>query len=252
MNTCSRKAKPARPRTDTVRPDGFTRLDLLAVVAGLMLLIVTFIPALEASKAPSEQASCLNNLRQIGRAFQLWGTDHGDERPWRVPQLLGGTMAPSGTPKFGNVWYEMACVSNELATPRILVCPSDEQVTRVATEFSGSANGGFLHPNYRANAVSYFIGLWLFNGWPRVPLSGDRNIRVDGVNAAENSGVNNAAFVFNPSQSSTVADWTNGVHEMQGNLLLNDGAVLRTRRAGLLRACGDPAAGSRQYFLMPR
>ena len=31
----------------------------------------------------SARIGCVNNLRLIGRAFQLWSGDHEGENPWR-------------------------------------------------------------------------------------------------------------------------------------------------------------------------
>jgi len=68
-------------KTDSSRSCGdlaFTRLDLAMVLAALGLLSGIAWPVLAGNKQRSEQVSCLGNLRQIGRAVQLWGSDHDD------------------------------------------------------------------------------------------------------------------------------------------------------------------------------
>lgn len=59
------------------------------------------LPLLDA-RARARSIACVNNLKQLGLATRIWATDHGDVLP---PDLL--TM------------------SNELVTPKVLVCPED-------------------------------------------------------------------------------------------------------------------------------
>ncbi len=54
------------------------------------------LPLLANTRQRSEQAACANNLRQIGRAVHLWGNDHGDWGPMRLPIAEGG-LNPTGT-----------------------------------------------------------------------------------------------------------------------------------------------------------
>src|SRR2546423_1347175 len=115
-------------------PDkGFSRLELVVVLATLFLLAAVALPGLANNRARSEQVSCLSNLRQIGHAFHLWANDHGDKNHWWTPISEGGTyLAPGETAPwpFGpslrnNSYFQFAWISNELATPQILVCPGD-------------------------------------------------------------------------------------------------------------------------------
>ena len=75
---------------------GYASLALLPIMAGLLL------PALAKAKAKAQQINCVNNMKQIGLAARMWANDHGDKFP----------------PDFG-------AMSNELANPKLLVCPSD-------------------------------------------------------------------------------------------------------------------------------
>jgi hypothetical protein len=58
----------------------------------------------EEAQAQAERVQCINNLKQIGLAFRIWGGDNGDKYP-----------------------TSLVVMSNELTTPRILVCPSDKE-----------------------------------------------------------------------------------------------------------------------------
>jgi hypothetical protein len=61
-------------------------------------------------------------LKKISIAFQLYATDHNDEYPFMV------STNKDGTKDFGvDVWPHYATMSNELTSPRILVCPKDRR-----------------------------------------------------------------------------------------------------------------------------
>src|SRR5437867_4516251 len=141
----------------------FTRLELMAVLFALAFLATIALPMLASSRGRAEQASCFNHLRQIGRAFQLWASDHGDRNPWATPVREGGTFG-STNPYKAEAYFQMGMISNELATPRVLVCPSDIGVggapRRMASDFSfTNLNGGFFVVGFRSAALSFTIGL---------------------------------------------------------------------------------------------
>ena len=78
----------------------------LLFTALLIILILPFgaavtLPAVSKAKATADSAQCINNLQQIGLAIRQWETDHG-------------TMPP-----------DLITLSNQLLSPRLLVCPAD-------------------------------------------------------------------------------------------------------------------------------
>lgn len=192
---------------------GFTRADLGAAVGILALLGTFMVPAVATKKAESLRLGCLNNLRQVGHGMRIWATDHGDTYPPLVSVQDGGTrLHPFGA----NAWIHFGVASNELRTPKILACPADEN-SRQATDFSDSPSGGFLHPDFRNKAISYFIG----HPYPDLTgdiLAGDRNFF--------NQGSSSCSFlpvVATVSIGGASLGWTNGIHFNRGQALLNDG-----------------------------
>lgn len=67
---------------------------------------------LEAAREKAESIQCVNNLKQFGLAVRVWAIDNGDVTP---PNLV--------------------CLSNELSTPKILVCPTDK-ARKPASDFT--------------------------------------------------------------------------------------------------------------------
>jgi prepilin-type processing-associated H-X9-DG protein len=85
----------------------------------------------------SSRLGCVNNLKQIGLAFRTWAIDNNGPFPFNVSTNTGGTMefCAVGSDGFdNNAALHFQVMSNELSTPRILVCPKDES-RKPASEF---------------------------------------------------------------------------------------------------------------------
>lgn len=64
---------------------GFTLIELFVVLAIIATLAALLLPALSRAKARAQSASCINHLRQIGLALQMYVPDHR-----RYPPMWGG------------------------------------------------------------------------------------------------------------------------------------------------------------------
>jgi len=89
------------------------------LVTIVVILAALLLPALAKAKSRAQTISCVNNMKQIGLAARLWSNDNTNILP---PDFL--TM------------------SNELVTPRILICPGDSSKTPAASwsQFDPSKN----------------------------------------------------------------------------------------------------------------
>jgi len=68
---------------------GFTLVELLTVIAIMSILAGILLPTLSFARKRAWRASCINNLRQIGTAFQLYVNDFNDY----VPPLVDNTFS---------------------------------------------------------------------------------------------------------------------------------------------------------------
>ncbi len=239
-----------RKKVSSSAERAFTRLELAVVLATLGLLAGIALPGLAVSRVRSEQVNCASNLRQVGHGVQLWASDHGDRTPWVTPESEGGTRG-STSPLRQNPWFQIGWMSNELVTPKILICPSDQlgAPRKMANDFS-SGPGGFFNLSYRNNALSYILGLHAVFELSRNMLSGDRNLRFNAINISCSLGFMNTALL---NGGPSLNAWTNSIHGTAGNLLFSDGSVEELSSAGLRQVLADPRQNDNEsyHFLVP-
>jgi len=214
----------------------------MATLGVIFLCATILLPSLANTGTRSEQLGCLNNLRQIGVAFQAWGNEHDDRRPWMLFQ--------DGNPLFGNAVSQFMALSNHMS-PALLSDPGEIVPNkRVAQNWSGSPSGGFLHLNFQDNALSYILGLHATVAEAGNILVADRNVFFNGFG--------NCIYGFAPTFNvdrvppSSFRGWTNGNHGAFGNVLLNDGRVEYTssqRFYNILFRVNDGSAPA--HFLTP-
>jgi len=136
-------------------------------------------------------------------AFRCWPTD-GARYPAEIGLASGGAKEEV---EKGHVFFNFLVMSNELSTPKILVCPADDGKTP-----SASFNSRFNDAN-----VSYFVGADANEAFPQMFLSGDRNL------AFENIPLKPGMFVWTSNRSAL--GWTKAIHNACGNVGLADGSV---------------------------
>ena len=85
-------------------------------------------PALKETNARAQEISCFNNMKQIGLAFVMWANDHDDQFPFNVKTNAGGTLEFCARGERGfeeDATPHFLVMTNELFSPKILVCPAD-------------------------------------------------------------------------------------------------------------------------------
>ena len=209
-------------RGDRSGPRAFTLIELLVVIAIIAILAGLLLPSLSKAKSRAKRTQCVSNLREVGVAMRLWADEHEGRYPWRVDQTEGG-----GLPNFtdnAKAHVQFGLASNELATPRILLCPSDLG-RRLANTFAF----------FSTTNVSYDLGDDANETKPNNILSSDRS-----MSGFEFSGLhdNTACYTINSPTGGMNAKWDPSLCHGPGagNLGLGDGSVQQLTDSGLLSA----------------
>ncbi len=183
---------------------GITIVEVLVCVVVVFPLVGLLLVESLKCKGKAPRITCVSGLKQIGLAYRMWANDNAGQFPWQVSM----TASNSGTQEFAltsETWRQFQIISNELNTPKVLVCPSDKGRTRVS-DWASFTNNAHL---------SYFVGLDASEIFPQSILSGDRNLTVS----------NKAAQGILFLKPGDTLGWTKAIHEGQGNFGLGDGSV---------------------------
>jgi prepilin-type N-terminal cleavage/methylation domain-containing protein len=182
------------------RPRGFTVVELLIVITIISFIAALLLPALSGAKNKGKGADCISRLKQIGIGFRLWANDN-DDLPWNLDVSKGGSL--------GSIdWADnFRTVSNELNSPKLLACPSDDLK---APADKWQTLDGDRH-------ISFFLGYDAQESKAQTILAGDRNVYGGGGGMD----LNWNTFVG----SSIDATWDDTMHKRRGYVVLSDGSV---------------------------
>jgi competence protein ComGC len=205
-----------KPRSSNQTNHALTLVEVLLVIVVIIvaLLVILLLPALHQAKIKAQLISCNGNLKEIGLSFRVWEGDHGDKYPMQTSVTNGGTMElASGS----TAWINFAVMSNELATPKTVICPADK-IRFYATNFTTDFNN---------SKVSYFVSLDASDGQPEMFLSGDENFAIGGVL------VKSGLLELSTNMAIT---WSTARHKFIGNIGLADGSVQQITTTNLQQA----------------
>ncbi|MDE3066227.1 MAG: hypothetical protein KGJ60_01620 [Verrucomicrobiota bacterium] len=166
----------------------FNRVELLVILAMLALLAVTLLPALARTGAQPQGTQCVNNLRQITKAWLMYADDNGGHFPpnpdynvaprWVAGDMRGGIIGPpySGIDATNTALLTNAAFSvlgPYMKNPALFKCPADLStwygMPRVRSYSMNAAVGCEI--NGQASYNGHYIGHWLVgtSGSPTPP-----------------------------------------------------------------------------------
>lgn len=213
------------------RAGAFTLVELLTVIAIIGILAALLLPAVTRSQMRAKRIVCVNDLGQMGIAFQIFMHDHAGKFPMSVPMSDGGSQefVQNGYAVGGEFYFSFRhfqTLSNEIVVTKLMVCPAD---TRLPAVKMGAMQNGNL---------SYFIGVNADYDKPGSVLAGDRNIA--------NVPPSNPSIVHGGAGNRL--RWTKELHEVKGNVLFADAHVEEWTPA-LLSASPNNAGLTADFFL---
>jgi len=203
-------------------------LEVLVLAAVVVVLAFVLVPKTIHRRKPSVGTRCVNNLKNIGLAFRIFGTDNSGAFPRSVSTNEGGSLEWLAN---GEIWRQWAVLSNELSTPKLLACPED-------LERPAALNWAA----FDEQRLSYFLNVAALSEPGDLVLSGDRNLVLDGTPTARGR--------VRVSATNQVS-WGPKIHHHSGNLLLADGSVHQSSSAGVNVAFQKSAAAGTNDLLIP-
>jgi prepilin-type processing-associated H-X9-DG protein len=152
----------------------------------------------------------------------MWANDHEEQFPMaRTNDTRSSALDADPLPSF-------LTISNELNSPKSLLCPQDARRGPRALVFEGLTKRN----------VSYSIGIDADEINPRGILIADRNIVLP-----ENKELRGLLTITNWKH----ATWNGEIHQFQGNIAFTDGSACQVTQDGLQKALRDTGLATNRF-----
>jgi competence protein ComGC len=228
-----------KTRCSNQRSPAMTLTEVLVVIVVLVVLAALLLPALATARHHSGP-TCVTNIKQIWLSFEIWAGDNNGKFPMEVPLAEGGAKELAAA---GNAVAIFQVMSNELSTPKVLVCQMDKGKT-FATNFGSDLT---------TQNVSYFVGLDTDTNHLQPFLSGDDNFTIDGApvksGLLELSTNSPIAWASGRHTSYNSHFWTSARNKFYGNVGFSDGSVGSLNVQGLQQSFQNTGVATNRFAI---
>jgi prepilin-type N-terminal cleavage/methylation domain-containing protein/prepilin-type processing-associated H-X9-DG protein len=198
----------------------FTLIELLAVIAIIAILAALLLPVLSAAKKKAAQATCLNNMKQLGLGMLMYVDDNDGAFPGIASAGRGFNKADwiywrTNTALYPPIEKSPILTQVAGASRSLFRCPLDQSdVDRLAQ--LRTADGPYL---YSYSFTGYGVG-----DYPNLDPDGTLNLGMSSVFAGDTAYIFKQNSVHNPVRKIMLAEEPANVSDNpSGDNVINDG-----------------------------
>ena len=191
----------ASPEKSGRGPGAFTLIELLVVIAIIAILAAMLLPVLSSAKEAGRRIACLNNVRQLSLAAQMYVDDNQGTYPPR-----------SNTSRWPDRLYD-----NYGKNVKLLLCPTD-----IGTSITMPQTVGLSPSNNVADAAprSFLINGWNDYYYEQLGMPAWTTLELDMINASAGLKQN---VIIHPSQTVVLGEKRHDAGDFYMDLQENGG-----------------------------
>ena len=133
--------------------EAFTLLEILVVISIIMILASLLLPTLSSAKSKGKQVACINNLKQLGLGFQMYGADNEGRLPENTPAGRGSNSWVMGNMKYTQDATNLTLIKQSKLFPYAnhigaYHCPADSSKTGILQRVRSYSMNGWMGSRY--------------------------------------------------------------------------------------------------------